>query len=245
MQEAVYAIANGTSGSHIAGITAAALADAMIETWFFEPKTGESGFLTPENAQNPQNSPTDGSKMPVAISPAAWARALQMAESIIKEQLAAGAGDVNEHATQFIVDWILSNKGQFGTKVIGTCLGFISDANDKAYIFPSMLQQALTKAGYSSRKTLKYLADQNIITSKAKANGGKEYSITKWFDNRTVRVVEFDLGRFAKKVDALDEDEAAGEKKDAPQPGPDGFMKIPDGEPTPFDGDPQQLSLPY
>ena len=60
-----------------------------------------------------------------------------------------------------------------------------------------------------------------------------------------MRVVEFDLGRFAKKVDALDEDEAAGEKKDAPQPGPDGFMKIPDGEPTPFEDDPQQLSLPY
>ena len=168
-----------------------------------------------------------------------------MAESIIKEQLAAGLGDVNEHATQFCVDWILSNKSQFGTKVIGTCLGFISDVNDHAYIFPSRLQEALTKAGYSSRKTLRYLADNDIITSRPKANGGKEYSITKWFDNRTVRVIEFDLGRFAKKVDALDEDEAAGEKKDAPEPGPDGFMSIPEGESTPFEDNPQQLSLPY
>lgn len=34
IQEDVYAIANGTSGSHIAGISAVALADAMVETWF-------------------------------------------------------------------------------------------------------------------------------------------------------------------------------------------------------------------
>ena len=42
-----------------------------------------------------------------------------------------------------------------------------------------------------------------------KKNGGKEYSITKWFDNRTSRFIEFDLGRFSKAVDPLDEDEAA------------------------------------
>ena len=35
--------------------------------------------------------------------------------------------------------------------------------NKNAYIFPSMLTQALTKAGYSSRKTLKYLADKGLI----------------------------------------------------------------------------------
>lgn len=245
MQEAVYAIADGTSGSHIAGISAVALTDALIETWLFAPKAQENDRNGAEIAQNPEDVPTNGPKMPVSISPEAWKRALQMAESIIKEQLAAGLGDVNEHATQFCVDWILSNKSQFGTKVIGTCLGFISDINDHAYIFPSRLQEALTKAGYSSRKTLRYLADNDIITSRPKANGGKEYSITKWFDNRTVRVIEFDLGRFAKKVDALDEDEAAGEKKDAPEPGPDGFMSIPEGESTPFEDNPQQLSLPY
>ena len=245
MQDAVYAIANGTSGSHIAGISAVALADAMIETWFFCQDRTKSERNEAENVQNSENTPTDGPKMPVYISPEAWRRALQMAETIIKEQLAAGIGDVNEHATQFIVDWILSNKSQFGSKAIGTCLGFISDMNDRAYIFPSMLQQALTKAGYSSRKTLKYLADMEIITSKPKANGGKDYSITKWFDNRTVRVIEFDLGRFAKKTDALNEDEAAGEVAEASETDADGFMSIPEGEQTPFEDDPQQLSLPY
>lgn len=229
MTEEVYKIANGTSGSHIAGISAVALADAMAEGWIFHP--------------DPNADDVPGAKLPLEIAPGAWERALQMAEAIIKEQLAAGTGDVNEHATQFIVDWVLSNRSQFGDKAIGTCLGTIGQDGRKAYIFPSLLNQALTKAGYSPRKTLKYLADQNIITARAKANGGKEYSITKWFDNRTCRFVEFDIGRFAKKVDALDEDEAAEAIQAPPQTDENGFMQLPEGTETPFDG--VQEELPF
>ena len=71
-----------------------------------------------------------------------------MAKAIIQEQLTAGVSDVNENATQFIVDWVLSNRAQFGDKAIGTCLGTISSDQSKVYIFPSLLNQALTKAGY-------------------------------------------------------------------------------------------------
>ena len=117
--------------------------------------------------------------------------------------------DVNENATQFIVDWILSNRNQFGDKAVGICFGTISSTGDKAYLFPSLLNQALQKAGYSPRKTLKYLADNGIISSTAKPNGSREYCVRKWFDGRTQRMVEFDLGRFAKRVDVLDEDTAA------------------------------------
>ena len=226
MTEEVYKIADGTSGAHIAGISAVALADAMAESWIFNPD--------PAAAEALEDLPT-GFKYSLEIAPAAWARALQMAESIIREQLAAGSGDVNEHATQFIVDWILSNKSQFGGKAIGTCLGTVSEDGRKAYIFPSLLNQALTKAGYSPRKTLKYLADQGIITTKPKANGGKEYSITKWFDNRTCRFTEFDIGRFAKKVDALNEDEAAEAIKEPPKQDNDGWQQIGFDTHTPFE----------
>lgn len=226
MTEEVYKIADGTSGAHIAGISAVALADAMAESWIFNPD--------PAAAEALEDLPT-GFKYSLEIAPAAWARALQMAESIIREQLAAGSGDVNEHATQFIVDWILSNKSQFGDKAIGTCLGTVSEDGRKAYIFPSLLNQALTKAGYSPRKTLKYLADQGIITTKPKANGGKEYSITKWFDNRTCRFTEFDIGRFAKKVDALNEDEAAEAIKEPPKQDNDGWQQIGFDTHTPFE----------
>lgn len=229
LSEDIYRIANGTSGAHIAGITAVTLADAMIEDWLFNP--------------DPDATEPAGEKAQLAISQAARAMALQMAETIIKEQLAAGTGDVNEHATQFIVDWILSNKSQFGEKAIGTCLGMVGADGRKAYIFPSLLNQALTKAGYSPRKTLKYLAEQGIISSTPKANGTKEYCVRKWFDNRTCRFVEFDISRFAKKTDALNEDEAAAAMQEPPQTGPDGFMSLPEGCESPFDG--VQEELPF
>ena len=166
-----------------------------------------------------------------------------MAKAIIQEQLAAGVSDVNENATQFIVDWILSNRAQFGDKAIGTCLGTISHDQSKAYIFPSLLNQALTKAGYSPRKTMKYLADKNIITSTPKANGGKEYCIRKWFDNRTSRFVEFDLGRFSKPVDPLDEDEAAEAAGIEEKPKADEWQQLGFDTKSPFEE--EETELPY
>lgn len=218
MVEEVYKIADSTNGAHIASISAVALADALVESWIFNP--------------DPEAIDAPGAKLPLKIAPGAWERAVKMAETIIREQQAAGSGDVNEHATQFIVDWILSNRSQFGDKAIGTCLGTLSYDGKKAYIFPSLLNQALTKAGYSPRKTIKYLADNGIITTTQKANGGKEYSITKWFDNRTCRFTEFDIGRFAKQVDALDENKAA---EAAGVTDGDGFMPIPEGMELPFE----------
>ena len=228
MVEEVYRIADGTNGAHIAGISAVSLADALVEGWIFNP--------------DPEAIDAPGAKLSLKIAPGAWERAVKMAETIIREQQAAGSGDVNEHATQFIVDWILSNRSQFGDKAIGTCLGTLSHDGKKAYIFPSLLNQALTKAGYSPRKTLKYLADQSIITSSPKTGGGKVYSVTKWFDNRTCRFTEFDIGRFAKQVDALDEDEAA---EVAGVTGGDGFQPIPEGMQSPFEEAIQEtLDLP-
>ena len=106
-----------------------------------------------------------------------------------------------------------------------------------------MLNQALTKAGYSPRKTLKYLADNDIITSTTKKNGGKEYCIRRWFDNRTCRFVEFDLGRFTNTVDPLNEDEAAEAAGITPKNNSDEWKSIPEGESTPFEQ--ENLQLPF
>lgn len=228
MVEEVYRVANGTSGSHIAGISAVALADAMIETWIFSGKA--------------EQNVSENGKQELVIAPEVWQRSVQMAHSIIQEQLAAGVADVNENAVQYIVDWILSNRQYFGEKAIGTCLGTISADQGKAYIFPSILNNALSKAGYSPRKTLKYMADNNIISSKSQANGSRVYSITKWFDNRTCRFVEFDLKRYSKPIDPLDEDEAAaaqGQQQESE------FRQLKLGESTPFDNKEQAEELPY
>ena len=243
MVEEIYAAANGTSGAHIAGISAVALADAIIDTWIFrEGKAEQNGQNCDQEAENCyQNG--EKRKKALEIRKESWERAVQMAKAIIQEQLTAGVSDVNENATQFIVDWILSNRAQFGDKAIGTCLGFISSTQDKAYIFPSLLNQALTKAGYSPRKTMKYLADKNIIASQPKKNGGREYSISKWFDNRSSRFVEFDLGRFSKAIDPLEEDEAAEAAGIKEKPKAEEWQQLDFDTKSPFEE--EETELPY
>jgi len=99
-----------------------------------------------------------------------------------------------------------------------------------------VLSSALTKAGYSSRKTLKYMADKGLITSAdRKDHKGKLYQITKRFDGRLCRFVEFKIGQLSEKVDPLDED------NDTPTPpapkyeqrsfmDKDGFVPVGDGD---------------
>ena len=190
MQAYVRDISEGKNGSHIAGIAAVALADAMIDTWFFGG--------TPE---------------------ASWRAAKRMAASILVNQVESNATDVNENAVQFIVDWVLSNKAYFGPNTVGTCLGFTSDTGNTAYIFPSTLNQALSKAGYSPRKTMKYLAEQGLIATEVDKSGKKVYSVRKWFGTRTARFVEFYIGKIAESKDPVDDaEELAGSATAGPEP---------------------------
>ena len=188
-----------------------ALADALIDYWFFG-----------------------------AGKEAAWDRAKRMARNILVDQVEGNATDVNENAVQFIVDWVLSNKAYFGTKAIGTCLGYTSDTGNTVYIFPSMLNQALSKAGYSPRKTMKYMAEQDLITTGVdKKTGKKLYSIQKWFEARNSRFVEFHIGKLAvKDQDEADEaamDESEPTEAEITQASIGGFTEIENGgEALPF-----------
>ena len=103
MMQFVYQLSKGKSGSHIAGIAAVALTDAIIDTWLFEDsewlRRYEAGeFDTKAAKDNPEL---------LEIAPESWERAKEMARNILKEQMDADVGDVNENATQYIVDWIL------------------------------------------------------------------------------------------------------------------------------------------
>jgi len=229
MNRFVAGVSNGKSGSHVAGVAAVALADAMIDTWFF------SGGNVDESVENRENAAVLCEKK-LEIRAESWERAKQMAANILQEQMASDVGDVNENAVQFVQDWVVSNKAYFGEKAIGTCLGMMSESGNVAYIFPSVLSSALTKAGYSSRKTLKYMADKGLITSAdRKDHKGKLYQITKRFDGRLCRFVEFKIGQLSEKVDPLDED------NDTPTPpapkyeqrsfmDKDGFVPVGDGD---------------
>lgn len=202
----VRAISEGKNGSHIAGISAVALADALIDSWFF----GGS------KADSPGPAPAIYSEIlePLGISPESWTRAKVMAGNILIEQVESNSTDVNENATQYIVDWILSNRAYFGSNAIGTCLGFTSESGNVAYIYPSMLNQALSKAGYSPRKTMKYLADCGLVTAYTEESGKKTYSVAKRFGDRLSRFVEFRLGELANRSDPLEDAERAIDEED-------------------------------
>ena len=228
MQEFVQSVSNGRSGSHVAGVAAVALADAMIDTWFFADEVAE---YDPESTE-------------LVIADPSWERAKVMAQNILQEQMSADAGDVNENAVQFVVDWVTSNKAYFGEKAIGTCLGCMSESGNIAYIFPSVLNQALSKAGYSPRKTLKYMADRGFISSAdRKDHKGSTYTMVRRFDGRLCRFVEFMIGKLAEAKDELDIDEEGEAKPAAFYPqyeqqsfiqAEDGFTQVPDDMELPF-----------
>ena len=218
-----------SSGAHLAAISAVCLADAMIESWFFEPETLS---MSEDTGTHPTG------KQPLVISPTAWEHALKMAKSLIQEQL-----DVNEHAVQFIIDWILSNQSQFEEEGTRPRLGYLSDDKDIVFIFPTVLRGNLEREGFSYRKTMRYLAEKGLITTGLKSDGiTKEHSISRPFQKKSTRVVAFHFGEATGNVPGKVIETGASET-DA-----DGFRDFPDGDDLPFSDDaPQQmqLELPY
>lgn len=216
IQSFVRAVSNGKNGSHISGIAAVALADAMIDSWFFD---GSPEWEPPSDYQ----AAVPKCFKVLGISAGSYARALTMAEKILLEQVESNSTDVNENAVQFVVDWVLSNKAYFGSNTVGTCLGMTSETGNIAYIFPSMLNQALTKAGYSPRKTMKYMAERGLITATTDSGGKMVYSVVRRFGERTCRFVEFHIGKIASVRDPIDDMDDDTK-----------FIRLPDDETVPF-----------
>ncbi|MFR5517275.1 MAG: DUF927 domain-containing protein [Blautia sp.] len=243
MSKYVASISQGKSGSHVAGIAAVALADSMIDSWFFSGENRDQEEAKCDQSEEKSDQKSQKRNETLQIRNDSWERAKQMAASILQEQMNSDTGDVNENAVQFIVDWVLSNRLYFGEKAIGTCLGSTSESGNIVYIFPSTLNQALTKAGYSPRKTLKYMAERGLITSSERADHkGKTYQVSKRFDNRVCKFVEFFIGQLSEKEDPLDiDDEDEQPQKAEPKyhqesfADADGFIPVDDGSKLPFD----------
>lgn len=204
MQLYVRAVSEGKNGSHISGIATVALADAMIDSWFF----GDADSKKTPPSENSEKIPEF--LRAINVSPTSWEEAKYMAERILIEQVENNTTDVNENAVQFVVDWVLTNKAFFSVNSMSVCYGMASETGNVAYIFPSILNQALTKAGYSPRKTIKYMAEKGLITSTTDKSGKKVYSVIRRFGDRTCRFVEFFIGKRSEAknpIDDIDDDE--------------------------------------
>ena len=178
MQDFVKSVGSGKAGSHVASVAVIALADAMVDEWLFQGR----------------GVPAGDKKQGLSISPDSWGRACEMAKKIMEEQMSAAAGDVNENAVQFVTDWVLSNQAYFGSDTVGTCFGTMSEDGKVAYIYPSILNNALKREGYNERKTKKYMADKGFITAvQRKDHSGETYTVTSRFQGRVQRFVEFFL----------------------------------------------------
>ncbi len=198
MQDFVKSVGSGKAGSHVASVAVIALADAMIDEWIFKEKPA------PADGHQVTLSEQEASRK-LAISPDSWGKACEMAKKIMEEQLSAAAGDVNENAVQFVTDWVLSNQAYFGSDTVGTCFGTMSEDGKVAYIYPSILNNALKREGYSERKTKKYMADKGFITAvQRKDHSGETYTVTSRFQGRVQRFVEFFLEK-AQGLSSLEE----------------------------------------
>jgi hypothetical protein len=77
-----------------------------------------------------------------------------------------------------------------------------------------MLNQALSKAGYSPRKTTKYMAERGLITATISITGKKEFQVIRKFGGRSQRFVEFFIGKIAPAsdpIDNIDDDDTGNE----------------------------------
>lgn len=183
MYAAVDAAYNGRNNSHVTSIATVATADALLDSWIFE------------NSATVLQSSKD--------------RAKAMAVQVALEQMTSEVTDVNENAKNFVVDWILSNKNQFNNSHSGPTLGFTDEYDDCVWIFSSALNKALTDAGYSTRKTLRYFADEGLITtSKDESTGKVRFSTLRRVDKRLTRMIEFNLQKAIGESDnEIDDDD--------------------------------------
>ena len=111
----------------------------------------------------------------------AYKNAYNMAFEILNMQPTTKEREVNGFASDYVVEWIQSNEKHFTTDYIEPRYGFMRCG--KCYIFPMQLQKALTSAGSSYKKTLKYLYENGLISSEKAAN--------KSLNSRSVKTLEF------------------------------------------------------
>lgn len=121
--------------------------------------------------------------------------------------------DVNEQAAQFIADWINSNIRSFVDGNYNQRFGYVD--GDLACIFPSLLREALENAGFSYRKTMTWLAENEIC----QVDKAGKYQIVKKYDGRPVRMIVLDTVLLATPPSETDED---------------GFTVLPESEDLPF-----------
>lgn len=174
----VKTLAGDRNGSHVASLAAVATADRIISRLIFGEDETE-----------------------------ARGAAMVMVRDVLEGMAEDELPDVNISAAQFIVDWIEMNRDKsFKDEGTGPRYGFLE--NGRAYILSTPLRVALEQAGFSYRKSMKWLKDEGVIAG-IQDSGADRNTIKKRHGQRTFRVVPIDL-------EALEQRTSRVERQDMP-----------------------------
>ncbi|AOY74710.1 DUF927 domain-containing protein [Clostridium formicaceticum] len=99
--------------------------------------------------------------------------------------------DIVERAYEFIQGWLISNIEQFRGNPRRESYGVMED--NRFYVFPQILQEALDKQGYSYKKIIQGLGDRGYIDITYEKSGKKRQTVVKKIEGKACRMVSFDL----------------------------------------------------
>ena len=121
--------------------------------------------------------------------------ALSMAARILRDIDENTPVDVNVNAAQYILDWISSReRSNFARDTNVPSYGIID--NDVAYVYPTVLREALENGGYSERKTLKWLDEQGALQRR----DGKHMQTQKWINGSPRRVTAINMKQLRQSI---------------------------------------------
>ena len=121
-----------------------------------------------------------------------------MAESILTDLKSNELPDVNVSAANWIMDFVASNPKSFTKKTADAVKWYGWHEDEWLYVVPSVLQEEMTKAGYSFRKTMSYLKEIDAL-KRSTAKSNKHDSITKRLGDDVVRVYAIDVSKIQGK----------------------------------------------
>lgn len=109
----------------------------------------------------------------------AWNEAIELGAKILENCKELQKSDTIDRAWDFVTGWITSNKNRFSPDST-PCYGKIEQ--DKVYIIPNILRQALLENGFDYSKITRGFKERNFIETKIDNKGHSKMQVSKWIN---------------------------------------------------------------
>ena len=106
----------------------------------------------------------------------AWSEAIDMGVKIFENSKEMQLSSTIERAWDFVMGWIASNKNRFSPDST-PCYGKIEQ--NKVYIIPNVLKQALEENGFNYSKVTRGFKDKNLIETRVNNDGHVKMQVPK------------------------------------------------------------------